>query len=150
MPQLTIPEGVVPCSKELPHPSSGERLVQQALEELGLPFLREVSLADQRIKRKRFDFLFESDGRHFFVEYDGKQHFSFVKYLHHVEEIFRENQASDRLKQSIALSCGFYIIRIDFKVTSVDAIKELISSAMSRKEPCAVYSNPDIYSYLLD
>lgn len=147
-PVASLPACLLAYPKPLPVPTSGELLVQQALESLGLRFYREVSINDKRIRNKRFDFFFESDGRHFLVEYDGKQHFVYTPYLHRVESAFVEGQAIDKLKQNIALSHGFSVIRIDYSANNVDLVRGVIVKALAFKRPRVTYSHPELYTYL--
>jgi hypothetical protein len=131
-----------------PAPSKGEQLVMQALNELRIAYEREFIIDDERIRHKRFDFHFEKDGRHFLIEYDGEPHFKYVKYIHKAPEYFTDYQATDRLKQTVALGLKYHVIRIDFTVRNVNHIKGFIETALEFKRPRVTYSDKTLYEHL--
>jgi len=131
--------------------SKGEEICSQTLRDFKIDFTTEFKIKE-RLGRKAFDFMFEIDMQKYLLEFDGEQHFTMNKFFHKNEEkIFLKRQADDKLKQSIALEEGFFLIRIDYLILE-DKIPLLISEAINilSKEDPVFYSTPEMYRYLED
>lgn len=85
----------------------------------------EKHFGDKLEKEKTFDFLINpKTKRHMFfdfyikdintcVEYDGEQHFKFIKAVHRTEEGFNELVERDRLKDKLAKDNGMRVVRMN-------------------------------------
>jgi hypothetical protein len=125
--------------------SNGERETGEMLKILGIKYERQFRLKCTR--RKSYDYYFSINNSEFLLEYDGKQHFQFIKHFHRTEDNFEIQQNVDRLKTYAAINMGYNMIRIDYK--SRDRICEIIKAAIL--EPKTLYlSNPDMYEWLFE
>jgi very-short-patch-repair endonuclease len=145
---------IIPA-KPLNPPTSGERLVGEALSAMGIVHEREYILDDPRIKHRRFDFSFERalvTGRkvsqRVVVEYDGEPHFTNTPYFHKTKESFDEYQAIDALKQSVAIELGYVVIRLHYSVDNVHLVRGHIEKALTKKRAYVYYSHPEHYRHL--
>lgn len=125
--------------------SNGERAIRQILKELNVPFTPQYTLPTS--PRRRYDYYFEFNNRRFIVEYDGEQHFSFVRKYHKKKATFIESQIIDRIKTYYAWNSGITIIRIDY--TQLNTISNHIMAGIN--SGAQVYlSNPELYKYITD
>lgn len=123
--------------------SNGERSIRQILKELNVTFIPQYTLPIS--PRRRYDYYFEFNNRRFVVEYDGEQHFRFVRKYHKKKLKFLESQIIDRIKTYYAWNSGITIIRIDF--TQLDNIHHHIMAGIN--SGALVYlSNPELYKYI--
>lgn len=123
--------------------SNGERTVRQCLQEWNLPFVPQAVLP--LLPSRRYDFCFGHQGRRFLVEFDGEQHFRFVKRYHRTKKAFHESQLVDRIKTHVALISGYHLIRIDY--TQMPLIQAHLINAISINTP-VYYSTPQMYTYI--
>lgn len=123
--------------------SIGEREIRSILREYGIPFIQEHVLA--MLPYRRYDFYFQYNNRHFLVEFDGEQHFHYVRKYHKTKANFNECQTIDRIKTYAAWNSGMTIIRIDY--TQRENIRNHIITAVN--SPNLVYlSSPEMYNYI--
>uniref|UniRef100_A0A6C0IX33 DUF559 domain-containing protein n=1 Tax=viral metagenome TaxID=1070528 RepID=A0A6C0IX33_9ZZZZ len=123
--------------------SVGERRVREFFRLYGIPFTPQAVLP--ALPRRRYDYYFEWMGRRCLVEFDGEQHFHFVRKYHRTKKGFEELQAIDRVKTYIGLCYGCQVIRIDY--SQREAVAWHISAALSSSSPLYV-SSPSLYSHL--
>lgn len=96
-----------------------------------------------------FDFAFNYHGRGYLLEYDGRQHFEYVPYFHKTLLRFREAQARDKTKTQLALEMGFRVIRLDYRITTLEQVAQHLQEAWS--QGCFLYcSCPILYQYLME
>lgn len=125
--------------------SIGERNIRAYLKELNIPFNQQYQLP--MVPNRKYDFYFEFNGRKFIIEFDGEQHFKFVRKYHKLKSKFFEAQVIDRIKTYAAWNSGITIIRIDH--TQVDNVKFHILNAIN--SPNIVYfSDLQLYKYIID
>ena len=123
--------------------SIGEREIRLILREYGVVFTQEYVLP--MIPYRRYDFYFCYNNRHYLIEFDGEQHFSYVRKYHKTKANFIEGQLIDRVKTYAAWNSGMTIIRIDY--TQRDNIRHHIITAVH--SPNLVYlSSPAMYTYI--
>lgn len=125
--------------------SKGEFRVAEVLDSLGIDYQREAERED--IPRKKYDFYFIYEEIHYYLEYDGDQHFVFSDHLHKTQEIFDYRRDIDRLKTWAVLHEESKIIRIDY--LSFSSIEECILEALELKQDFYV-SDTEMYSWLTD
>lgn len=88
--------------------SHGERRVRFALEEMGLPYVREMRFSSCRDQKPLpFDFFVPS--RRYLIEYDGPQH-----YVPSARYDLATIRRHDAIKDAWALNRGFSLIRIPY------------------------------------
>ena len=89
--------------------SKGAGLCREYLEHHEIPYKREFKL--QYFEKRRYDFMFHHRGRNYLLEFDGEQHFKKSSW-HASTAVFLENQEIDKLKNWVALSWGYTVLRI--------------------------------------
>jgi len=90
-------------------------------------------LFDAKFKKTRFPWLITEKGYMMLdgynddlktaIEYDGKQHFEFVKYFHKTEEHFLKRQNDDRIKDELCKQNGVTLIRVPYTVQFKDMLE---------------------------
>lgn len=92
--------------------STGEVLIDNILEELGLEYIKQY--ADERCKDKkklRFDFaIYYKDSLRLLIEFDGKQHFS----AGWGEKKYRDTVKKDNIKNNFSIQENIPLLRIPF------------------------------------
>lgn len=125
--------------------SIGEREIRAILRDGNLKFSPQYSLPV--LPTRRYDFYFEYQNQKYLVEFDGEQHFKFVRKLHHTKRQYLEKQIIDRIKTYAAWTNGFHLIRIDY--TQMNQIKDHLMRALSANQP-VYFSTPEMYRYLTE
>jgi very-short-patch-repair endonuclease len=125
--------------------SIGERNIRAILKEFGISFIQQYQI--KMVPRRKYDFYFEYNGRKFVIEFDGEQHFSYVRKYHKTKAKFNESQIIDRIKTYAAWNSNITIIRIDY--TQIENIKYHLINGIN--SPNVVYfSNLELYKYITD
>lgn len=123
--------------------SNGERNIRKILRENNIYFIPQYILPC--LNNRKYDFYFIYNGQKFLLEFDGEQHFRYVRKYHKSKSKFLECQIIDRVKTFAAWSSGYRFIRIDY--TQIDHIKYHLISAINCN--AIVYlSNPELYKYI--
>lgn len=125
--------------------SNGEREVRRLLREWNVPFMTEVTLP--MLPRRRYDYYFEYKGQRYLVEFDGEQHFGFIKKYHKSKKRFLEHQLIDRIKTYAAWNSGCHLIRIDY--TQLGNVAYHLSNAV-HSGSWVYLSTPELYRYITD
>ena len=108
--------------------SKGERKVMEVLKSYDIPFECEKvfdGLVSEKGNYLRFDFAVES--LNLLIEYDGEQHFRFMKGWY-TKEDFDKLKYHDKLKNEFCKKHGINLLRI--KYTDFDIIKEIIEGIL--------------------
>lgn len=128
--------------------SGGEQMVAAALDLLGLDYIGQYTLPG---KSFRYDFATGINMINTVIEWDGEQHFKFVKLFHETIEkfIYKQNCDREKTKDIIDLNCK--IIRIDYTWgnKSIEEIARSIYLALQSNQQLIV-SNPDMYQWLIN
>lgn len=108
--------------------SKGENKIVDMLNAAGLKFEREKTFSDLKCGKFRYDFYVYVDGGRAIIEYNGEQHYLFVKKFYKTQNDWRKMQEHDRRKISYALAnkIPIYIIpfwEIDKIRTAADLFK---------------------------
>lgn len=125
--------------------SIGERSIRMILKEFNLKF--ESQFIISLLPTRKYDFYFEYNNNKYLIEFDGLQHFEFVRKYHKTKAKFIESQIIDRIKTYIAWKSGFKIIRIDYM--QHENIKSHIITALNSNS-LVYFSNPILYKYITD
>lgn len=100
------------------NPSKGERKIEDILKQNKISFQREVSFNDLHglgNNLLRFDFaIFKQDQLICLIEYDGEQHFKFVKHFHKNVFNFKKEKEWDRRKNKYCLIHNIPLIRVPY------------------------------------
>jgi hypothetical protein len=98
--------------------SKGERKIEDILKQNKISFQREVSFNDLHGSGNnllRFDFaIFKQDQLICLIEYDGEQHFKFVKHFHKNVFNFKKAKEWDRRKNRYCLIHNIPLIRVPY------------------------------------
>lgn len=121
--------------------SRGEASCKRYLEKRGIKYEEQYVLPS--LPGMRYDFFFLWRDKGYVLEYDGKQHFQYVKFFHKDTDGFKKCLKRDMLKVYAALSEGLGVIRIDF--TNRRKIISRINEALSFPSGNLYLSNPDLY-----
>ena len=125
--------------------SIGEREIRKVLQEFKIPFNVQYRL--KILPNRKYDFCFEYQGIKYLVEFDGEQHFRFVKKYHKTKAKFNEAQTIDRVKTYAAWSSGYRLIRIDYR--QLQHIRYHIIAAINSSY-IVYFSDPEIYKYITE
>lgn len=125
--------------------SIGERNVRAYLRNLNVEFITECCL--NTVPRKRYDFYFKWNGASYLVEFDGEQHFRYVRKYHKSKANFYESQVIDRIKTYGAWKSGYRLIRIDY--TQCHNIAYHMNYALYANS-ILYFSDPNLYKYLTE
>ena len=126
--------------------SSGERTVRLILTKYGIDF--KPQRTHPNLHRRFYDFHFTHNGKEFYLEYDGRQHFDKIYFFDKTEEDFQHKRAVDVLKSQTVLSAGQYLIRIDCLLTD-EEIESHILTAINGDDKLYL-SNPGLYQWITD
>ena len=126
--------------------SGGEHLVGKILKELGVDYIPQER--NSRIPTLKFDF---SINDNCYIEYDGEQHFKFIKFFHKNKEGFDVHQEYDRVKRNICSEQNIKLIRIDYtwEKRPLEEWKEFIINAIESEENF-VCSTPSLYEWIYE
>ena len=92
--------------------SYGEEKISNILKENNIYFEREKSFADLKHGLFRFDFYLPNDN--IIIEFDGEQHWNFVKHFYKTRQDFMRAQENDRRKNSYFLAKNIPLYRIPY------------------------------------
>ena len=99
-------------------PSKGELKIINLLRRGGIQFEREISFEDLVGKKKvqlRFDFGIYKNGKLCCcIEFDGRQHYSYVPHFHKTLSGFKRAQERDRMKNKYCLRNNIPLIRVPY------------------------------------
>ena len=124
--------------------SVGERKVREFFRTFGIPFIPQAIFP--ALPTRRYDYYFEWAGRRYIVEFDGDQHFRYVRKYHKTKGNFYQAQVIDRVKTYVALLYGCHVVRID--QSQREAVAWHILTAINLGAPFYV-SSPSLYTHLL-
>ena len=127
--------------------SGGELLIGRILSQWKVLFREQYRIPTN--PSKRYDFMFVIRNTNIILEFDGIQHFKYIPFFHKTEDNFLERQQVDRDKTNIAISSGYYLIRIDH--TQINKIEYHIRAAIdyfSNSTNKLYLSNWEMYLYL--
>lgn len=124
--------------------SLGEKIILNLLLTSGLFF--KPQFAADFLPNRRVDFLVIFNGIYIVIEYDGIQHFEFVK---HFRNTLEQNHDIDIEKTKAYLQNGYRVIRIDYTVNDISqyleqAIDEILQGCL------LCLSTPSMYDWLTD
>lgn len=103
--------------------SGGELFISHVLEKLNIKFKTEVN-NDLIMNNFRFDFYFEYNNNKYYLEFDGIQHFQYLKFFHKSGDRFLIHQQRDIFKNYIAKISDIKMIRISYRQIKDKSIKD--------------------------
>lgn len=126
--------------------SKGIRKCFALLDEMNITYQAEFRLRD--LSRKSYDVMFLYEGIETILEFDGGQHFNYIKHFHKEESVCENNKKVDILKTITAMKNGYKVIRISYK-TKGNKIREEMLKALNH--PLSIYfSDKDLYKHIHD
>ena len=128
--------------------SKGEDKIVDMLNAAGLTFEREKTFSDLKCGKFRYDFYVYVDGGRAIVEYNGEQHYQFVKKFYKTQNEWRKMQEHDRRKISYALANDIPIYIIPF--WEIDKISTAAELFQNKFRATSRWKNDDdfrIFSY---
>ena len=118
------------------NPSKGERKIEDILKQNKISFQREVSFNDLHglgNNLLRFDFaIFKQDQLICLIEYDGEQHFQFVKHFHKNVFNFKKAKEWDRRKNKYCLIHNIPLIRVPYWDYDILTFKKIFTEPSYR------------------
>jgi len=123
--------------------SIGERIIRDVLIKYSLPCIPQYVLTNY--PRYRYDYYTEYDNKKYLIEFDGIQHFQYVKKYHKTKQIFKKRQKIDAIKSVNSMINEYQLIRIDY--TQINDIEKHILIGLTQKYDMYV-STPQLYEYL--
>ena len=95
--------------------SKGEDKIVDLLNQLKIKFQREKTFSDLKHGLFRYDFYIPNlDGGRVIIEFNGAQHYHFIKHFYKTQRDWRKAQEHDRRKISYALANDIKIYIIPF------------------------------------
>ena len=109
--------------------SKPEDTIALLLKKNKIPFEREKTFTDLRKNKYRFDFYLPNyKGKEILLEYDGEEHFYFIKYFHKSLQNFKAAKERDRIKNSFSLARGIPLYRIPyFEFKNIEKVEDLFN-----------------------
>ena len=128
-------------SKE--YSSFGENMVGVVLKSFGIQFRYNKQIYIEKNREVYIDFSFEFNNQEYWIEYNGKQHYEFIKYFHQIEDNFKKQQERDQEVRNYAAKNNITLIELPYnKFTTTDSI----SSYLLDKIPGTIINEPvDIF-----
>ena len=120
--------------------SYGERRVKKSLKELGIPFISQefksgVVPKDIRKFGISIDFWIENyEGKEIWIEYNGQQHYNYIKRFHTSQEEFINQVLRDRWVRKYCEENEILYIEIPYTYNSYEKILELLKKILINKE----------------
>ena len=106
---LSLSSGCVKCKVK----SNGEFIIENILKNNDIIYEAHYNFKDCSYKRVLpFDFYIPE--RNICIEYDGKQHYKFIKYYHKTYDKFEEQQLKDNIKTKYCEENNIQLIRIPY------------------------------------
>lgn len=127
------------------HESRGERMLYEVLDQLNIKYNKQQPHPD--IPSYYYDAYFNLTGIHYFVEFDGEQHFVYRSFMCKNMDEFAHRRNIDIIKTVIPINCGIKVIRIDYTQRSRKRIREHLMKAIESADILYV-SNPELYAWL--
>lgn len=131
--------------------SKGEIICKDILEELNVVYEQQYKINSEinEINKYKYDFCFHHNDIDYLLEYDGIQHFEYVKFFNRGSiENFYKKRSVDILKTNVGVEYGFKIIRIDYLQDTVDKIKSHIITAIQSQQNIYL-SDEKMYEWLI-
>lgn len=109
--------------------SKPEDAIALILKRARIPFEREKTFTDLRNNKYRFDFYIPNyKGKEILLEYDGEEHFYFIKFFHKTQQKFKGAKERDRIKNSFSLSHRIPLYRIPFfEFNNIKTVDDLLN-----------------------
>lgn len=107
--------------------SKGEEKIEALLRRAGLKFEREKRFSDLKHGLFRYDFYIKNyRGRSVIIEYNGEQHYHYVKKFYKTPREWRAAQEHDRRKISYALANSIDLYAIPFwELSNIETATDL-------------------------
>lgn len=116
------------CPKCSYKSSKGVKIIEKALSILQIPYEREKFLENSL---QRFDFYLEYNNQVYAIEYNGKQHYEYVPFLHGNDvHNFEKTQERDMRKAKYCFEHNIQLIVIPYTLSN-SQIKEYINNLFS-------------------
>lgn len=144
----TIPHNVMANGNWCPvcRESHGERLLRHLLQKHNVQFQAEK--VHPLLPKYFYDFYFVHNGKEFYIEYDGGQHFQRVKFYCSTEEDYQYRREIDVIKTRTVIETGGYIVRLDHTLSDEEVEIHLLQ-AVNGNERFYV-SNEAMYYWIFD
>lgn len=109
--------------------SKPEDSITLLLKKAHISFEREKTFVDLRNNRYRFDFYIPNyKGKEILLEYDGQEHFYFIKFFHKNLQNFKKSKERDRIKNSFCLARKIPLYRIPYyEFSSIKTVEDLFN-----------------------
>lgn len=108
--------------------SKGEKIIRDILEDLNIPFEQEHMLTGSF---QRFDFFIPDEKTPVAIEYQGIQHYRYIKYFHKNAQGFKDAKRRDELKKEYCRKNGIILFEIPYSWKE-STIKEFLHKNLSR------------------
>lgn len=118
--------------------SKGERSISEYLDSKNIQYIKEYV---PKGYKWRYDFLIYYNNKHYLVEYDGEQHFKYIKRFHTDMNTFYNKIKVDYEKTLLSINMRIPLLRISYK--EKDIILDLMNKFL--QDYITMYSNPELY-----
>lgn len=109
--------------------STGELLIRNILNNYNIQYITEYTFSD--LPKRRFDFaIFKNKKLAYLIEFDGKQHFSYISTWHKTKEEFLKAKQRDEEKNKYCKENNIKLYRISY----LDNIEEKLEEIFNLEE----------------
>lgn len=128
---IIIENGII-LRKSIKSLSKPEKLILTLLKKENIKAIPEVYFpwCRESVYRPRLPFDIYIPKKRIIIEYDGQQHFKYVKFFHKTRRGYLKARYRDRLKEILAAKHDLKVIRLNYKQTIT---KELILEFLVRE-----------------
>lgn len=108
--------------------STGEKNVRKCLSSLGITYIREYRMPQE----KRFLYDFFLPDYNVYIEFHGEQHFNYTKFFHKSKKEYELRKLHDKIKRQLIEVWGGELIVIHFKFNTEEKVMELLLNEFGR------------------
>lgn len=129
--------------------SSGELAVESWLKENNIQFNSQVNILNDEIVKLgnsrgfRIDFVVEEESNTYFIEYNGKQHYTYCDFFKKSLEGFYRQLKRDEYIKTYCANNGFVFIELPWTLSFLE-IAEILNDVLIKKVPHRPYEYPNI------
>lgn len=129
--------------------SFGESMIKYSLDKLGISYKREKTFVGVINGRKnnvvRIDFIIDNyKNKTFWVEYNGRQHYSYSNFYHKKKDEFKNQLKRDENIRKYCKENGIILIEIPYTYTKLSSVFETLDKIINQETDTSIIKQPKI------